>query len=84
MLRTAPIDIGAGRSGRSRHVLKSEWWRTGVGSLAPLVGLWLERTRTRRALAELDEHLLRDIGRSSIEARRESAQPFWKPGRVVG
>ena len=82
MLRTAPIDIGARGRGRTRHALKPERWRTGLRSLAQLVGLWLERIHTRRALAELDEHLLRDIGRTSIEARRESAQPFWKPGRL--
>jgi uncharacterized protein YjiS (DUF1127 family) len=81
MLRTAHIPIGGGRSESARRLLTPEWWRTCMGSLALLVSLWLERTRTRRVLAELDEHLLRDIGRTSIEAQRESARPFWKPWR---
>ena len=38
----------------------------------------LERRRQRLALAELDDHLLRDIGLSREQARRESAQPFWR------
>jgi uncharacterized protein YjiS (DUF1127 family) len=40
---------------------------------------WLERSRQRRALAELDDYLLRDIGLTRDEAQRECANPFWKP-----
>jgi uncharacterized protein YjiS (DUF1127 family) len=40
---------------------------------------WLDRRRTRLALADLDEHLLRDIGVTPVEARRESGR--WWPGR---
>jgi uncharacterized protein YjiS (DUF1127 family) len=47
--------------------------------LAALAGFWLERHRSRRALAELDERLLRDIGLSPSEAMAESVLPFWKP-----
>ncbi len=36
------------------------------------------RTRQRRALAELDERLLRDIGRTKEEARREAAKSAWR------
>jgi uncharacterized protein YjiS (DUF1127 family) len=42
-------------------------------------GTWLERRRSRQALAELDERLLRDIGLTPSEAIAESAMPFWKP-----
>nr|WP_209877680.1 DUF1127 domain-containing protein [Azospirillum soli] len=37
-----------------------------------------ERSRQRRALANLDDHLLRDIGVTQDHARRESEKPFWK------
>jgi uncharacterized protein YjiS (DUF1127 family) len=47
--------------------------------LAALAGSWLERHRSRRALAELDERMLRDIGLSPSEAMEESVLPFWKP-----
>ena len=40
---------------------------------------WMERSRQRRALAELDDRLLRDIGLTREEALQECANPFWKP-----
>lgn len=80
MLRTVAIQTRDDRQSKSPwRLLRPEWWRTSAGSLAPVVSLWFERARTRQALAELDEHLLRDIGRTPIEAQRESARPFWKP-----
>jgi uncharacterized protein YjiS (DUF1127 family) len=39
----------------------------------------MERSRQRRALAELDDRRLRDIGLTREEARRECANRFWKP-----
>lgn len=39
---------------------------------------WAMRATTRRALAELEPHLLADIGKTFAEARRESAKPFWR------
>jgi uncharacterized protein YjiS (DUF1127 family) len=80
MLRTAAIQIrGGGQSKTPRRVFDPEWWRTAAGSFVLVLSLWVERARTRRILLELDEHLLRDIGRTSIEAQRESARPFWRP-----
>jgi uncharacterized protein YjiS (DUF1127 family) len=43
--------------------------------------LWIERSRQRRALCELATHngsLLKDIGLSQEQARREAAKPFWR------
>lgn len=39
---------------------------------------WLERHRQRRALLELGDHLLKDIGLSRSEAEREGRKPFWR------
>jgi uncharacterized protein YjiS (DUF1127 family) len=36
-----------------------------------------ERSAQRRALAELDDERLRDIGLTRAEARIEAARPFW-------
>ena len=37
----------------------------------------LERRRSRKALRELDDRLLKDIGISRADAYRESSRPFW-------
>lgn len=43
------------------------------------IALWLARRRERHVLAELSPHLLRDIGLTPEDARREAARPFWRP-----
>ena len=43
-----------------------------------LVASWIERARQRQALAELDDHMLRDIGITRAEAARETGKPFWR------
>lgn len=43
--------------------------------------IWVERSRQRRALAEranCNDHLLKDLGLSQEQARREAAKPFWR------
>ena len=42
------------------------------------IRLWFSRSRQRRALAELNDHLLQDIGMSRDDAAREAAKPFWR------
>jgi uncharacterized protein YjiS (DUF1127 family) len=37
-----------------------------------------KRRRQRRALGELDERLLRDVGIAAEDARTEADKPFWK------
>jgi uncharacterized protein YjiS (DUF1127 family) len=46
--------------------------------LSEIVARWLQRSRSRRALADLDDYLLRDIGLTASEAGRESEKPFWR------
>lgn len=43
-----------------------------------LIKGWIERTRQRRALAGLDDQMLRDIGITRVEAMRECDKPFWR------
>jgi len=53
-----------------------------LGVLARTIWVWLVRRRTRRelgTLAELNSHLLADIGLSRPDAWREAAKPFWRP-----
>ena len=39
---------------------------------------WHERAVTRRELAEMDEHLLHDIGLTRGDVLREAGKPFWR------
>jgi hypothetical protein len=42
------------------------------------VALWLARWRERRALSELNDYLLRDIGLSRADVQAESAKWWWR------
>lgn len=52
-----------------RHATDRSW--------VQLIGVWIERSRQRRALTNLDDRLLDDVGISRCEATREIAKPFW-------
>ena len=39
---------------------------------------WRTNWRTRRELVKLDQHQLKDIGISRVDALAESNKPFWK------
>jgi uncharacterized protein YjiS (DUF1127 family) len=54
---------------------------TRIGEALLTLLFWAGRSRQRRQLgelAELNNHLLKDIGVSQEEALRESAKPFWR------
>jgi uncharacterized protein YjiS (DUF1127 family) len=57
------------------------WWSTAAGGVASVVErLWArhERARQRRALLQLGDYMLRDIGISRAEALAEATRPFWR------
>jgi uncharacterized protein YjiS (DUF1127 family) len=41
--------------------------------------VWAERASERRHLAELDDHLLRDIGLNPADVEAVTTKPFWRP-----
>ena len=49
-----------------------------VAFLLRTLAVWGDRRRQRLDLADLDDHLLRDIGVTRQEARRECAKRFWR------
>jgi uncharacterized protein YjiS (DUF1127 family) len=51
-------------------------FRRVVSGAAQSVGSWLEMRRQLRALAALDDHLLRDIGLSRADVERACSGPF--------
>ena len=38
---------------------------------------WRQNSKTRKALSELPDYLLEDIGVTKLEANKESSRPFW-------
>jgi uncharacterized protein YjiS (DUF1127 family) len=59
--------------------------RNGLTAVAELLGDaftlaygWRERSRQRRSLMRLDDHMLHDIGLSRSDVEREASKPFWR------
>ena len=70
-LPTSTIGHGKFRPGRWGLVSMAEVL------LATLL-LWHDRATQRRALAELDDRLLKDLGLSRVDVTRETSKPFWQ------
>lgn len=49
-----------------------------LGDATNLINMWRWRRRERRAIGELDDHMLRDIGLSRLAAEQIAARAFWK------
>ena len=39
---------------------------------------WLERVNQRRHLAQLSDHMLKDIGLTRVDVEAELSKPFWR------
>jgi uncharacterized protein YjiS (DUF1127 family) len=48
-----------------------------LGVCISVLKAWSERYRQRRQLADLDDHMLRDLGLSHREVTWECNKPFW-------
>ena len=46
--------------------------------VAVMLSKWATRRRTRLALRDLDDHLLRDVGLTRAAAHLESRRVFWR------
>lgn len=62
------LDARAGLPTASKFAIDVAW----------RVAIWAERRRSRRALAELSDMQLRDIGLTRDQADREAEKPFWR------
>jgi uncharacterized protein YjiS (DUF1127 family) len=81
MLRTSAYPARAAfHSGETATALAlADRWRGLARQLAARVRLWRRRARSRRALAGLSDHQLKDIGICRFDAKIESDKPFWRP-----
>jgi uncharacterized protein YjiS (DUF1127 family) len=50
----------------------------GLGRVLDTLSLWQRRARQRRELAQLDDHMLRDIGITRADALAEAGKVFWR------
>ena len=70
----------------SEHALRHASRRSGLHRSAGLklrrgldtLRLWRERARGRQQLRTFDDHLLRDIGITRLQAEAEADKPFWR------
>ena len=69
---------------RTAKPLRPSLWRSLPGPmevlirLADLLATWEQRARERRHLAEMSDHMLKDLGISRADAQHESAKPVWR------
>ena len=54
--------------------------RAGLSRAVSRLLRWHELARQRRALAALDDHMLKDIGLIRADARQEADRRFWDEG----
>ncbi len=52
--------------------------KNSYGGLINTLFVWRRRARDRRHLAQLNRHLLNDIGVDPVTANQEAAKPFWR------
>jgi uncharacterized protein YjiS (DUF1127 family) len=54
------------------------WTKRLVNHLLRTLTTWHDRHRQRQRLADLNDHLLRDIGITRAQALAEHDKPFWR------
>ena len=60
--------------GRGAHWHTAHRLRRAVDTLR----LWQQRARGRQQLRNFDDHMLRDIGITRLQAEAEAHKPFWR------
>jgi uncharacterized protein YjiS (DUF1127 family) len=60
-------------------VRQARSWSRAVGRAIDLLLIWQQRSRDRRQLESLSDHMLRDIGLTRADVYAEASKPFWRP-----
>ena len=66
----------AERRGLVRHARS---WSRALARAIDLLLVWQQRSRDRRQLESLSDHMLRDIGLTRADVFAEATKPFWRP-----
>lgn len=76
MVATAYPLIRGNAAGQGRGAARRTTgpWR----QLLDTLRLWRQRARGRQHLREFDDHVLRDIGITRLQAEAEATKPFWR------
>ena len=72
--RSLGRDFGAA----PREHLLSRRAASWLGRVRATLRLWQDRVSGRQQLLRLDEHVLRDIGITRLQAEAEANKPFWR------
>ena len=84
MMAAARVSAPGVSSSRSRiasrpcGVTNSTAYLRSVAAAYEQVLSWLERVRQRRHLAQLSDHMLKDIGLTRVDVEAELSKPFWR------
>ncbi len=64
--------------GNLRHIARPASRRRGLMGALLAFEAWLDRHAQRRALSDLDDHMLQDIGLSRADVEAETKKWFWQ------
>lgn len=76
VLLTSPCATQADRSARSTNGRAAPF--AAMRHVLRVLSAWQRRFVDRRTLAELDDHMLRDIGLTRADLEMELLRPFWR------
>ena len=71
-------DLRSPAAERSPTLLRSSKISNWLSWTLSLAGVWRKRAQGRRALLRLNDHLLKDIGISRLDADIEATKSFWQ------
>ena len=74
LLVTAALHGPADARSRQAPVRAARWLRRARDTIR----LWQERSEGRAQLLRLDDHVLRDISITRLQAEAEANKPFWR------
>ena len=79
MAQTIDTKLGGAVSAAVKPLRAIEIVRRFCSKLLRMIAIFHERAEQRRALGELGDRMLKDIGVSEADAYKEIRKPFWLP-----